>query len=129
MANTLAEVLEKKKDNVSKAWKDEELEAFEEMVDKTYTRKGETKTDYFYRVVSTHPKSIGIGEMEFIPQFNVQKYFRNRKIEVSVEGGKRKEKRYEAVAQFDQGGKLLDSDASFFIDCPDFVTKYEQAQV
>ncbi len=120
---------ESKSETKFRVWKDEELESFQDMVDKTFVRKGAKANDYFYKIISTHPRADGIGELEFTPLFNVQKYFRGRKIEVSIEGGKKKEKRHEAVPQFNQGGKLLDSDASFFIPCTEFLEKFERQEV
>jgi hypothetical protein len=103
-----------------------DVEKYETLLEHArFVRKDDTKDakKYFYRIMSLHPRSLGLSPEDFVCQFNVQKFYRDDFKIDTINGQKvRKNKQ---VAQMDEDGQLLDAYASFFMDAPEFLEKFE----
>ena len=118
--------------------KPEDIEKFEKMIFKTYTKKGD-KTDskkFFYKIIGLHPTVPGgvvASTDECQIAFEVQKYFRNKFTETTVRDAQNpqassKEKvNLQVDAHEMRNGKwiLVDPEASFFMDAKEFKEKFE----
>ncbi len=104
----------------------EELEQYETMLEKNFIRKDNDKDAklFHYKIISLHPRFMGAREDEAIQQFNVQKYHKDKFVNVPGVNGKT-QKQNVACEQFDDNGKKVCDDASFFMDCEKFVKQFK----
>ena len=113
----------------------EEMERFEKMIGKRYIRKNypEEAKDFYFQVTGAHPDQPAVAlcnEDQFNLVFEVQKYFRNKFVNVSKRDDKANQIDLKVNLQVDshvmKNGKwiLADPMASFFKDARQFKEEF-----
>ena len=117
----------------------EDAEKLERYIDRRFVKKGDAKDakQFFYKVIDIFAYQPAASDPNVLPstdqqlyKFNVQKYYRNKTQTVTKRDSNQNQVTIETEApvashSWAEGGKLLDSYASFPIDTAKFKEQFE----
>ena len=112
-----------------------EATELDKMLFKSFVKKGEKGKEFFYRIIGSHPfvpANIMTKSNQSLVKFEVRKYHRNefvtsKRREGGIEHEEQSNKPVDWVTIDDMGnGKMLDEDASFFMEAREFQGKFER---